>query len=284
MIGKVKIIKPGFFSTIQDEGRLGFSKFGVPRSGAMDQTSFYFANSLLGNNKNDACIEWVFQPPVLQFLASTTICLTGAETDCFLNGESIKMYHQVKVEKGDVLTMDFCKKNMYGYVGVKDGFQAPKVFGSRSFFKEVTPQFVLKENDEIEYQGNELFYDQFSNLSVTSFINNENELLVFKGPEFDQLSEKQKVELFTSRYTVSNMANRMAIQLEERLPNDIQPILTSPVLPGTVQLTPSGNIIVLMRDCQTTGGYPRILQLSEKSIDHIAQKRTKAQFSFQLIV
>ncbi len=284
MIGKVKIIKPGFFSTIQDEGRFGFAKFGVPRSGAMDQTSFNFANSLLGNNKNDTCIEWAFQPPVLQFSEPTSISVTGAETDCFLNGESIKMYHQIKVEKGGVLTMNFCKTNVYGYVGIKDGFQTPKVLSSRSFYKEITPQFLLKENDKIEYKSSQSFYDQFSNLSVPSFINDENELLVFKGPEFDQLSEKQKLALFTSRYTVSNMANRMAIQLEEGLPNDIQPILTSPVLPGTVQLTPSGNIIVLMRDCQTTGGYPRILQLSEKSIDHIAQKRANGQFSFQLIV
>ena len=75
----------------------------------------------------------------------------------------------------------------------------------------------------------------------------------------------------------------MAIQLQEQLQNDLKPIITGPVVPGTVQLTPSGKLIVLMRDCQTTGGYPRILQLSDKGIRTIAQKLTNENinFSFQ---
>ncbi len=64
----------------------------------------------------------------------------------------------------------------------------------------------------------------------------------------------------------------MAIQLQEVLQNKLQSIVTGPVIPGTVQLTPSGKLIVLMKDCQTTGGYPRILQLSEVAINKIAQK------------
>lgn len=64
----------------------------------------------------------------------------------------------------------------------------------------------------------------------------------------------------------------MAYQLEETIENDLEPIITSSVLPGTVQLTPSGKLIILMRDCQTTGGYPRILQLQENGINSLAQK------------
>ena len=75
----------------------------------------------------------------------------------------------------------------------------------------------------------------------------------------------------------------MAYQLEGVFYNELDPILTSLVLPGTVQLTPAGNLIILMRDCQTTGGYPRILQLEESSIDTLAQKYMGQKIKFQLI-
>jgi len=72
----------------------------------------------------------------------------------------------------------------------------------------------------------------------------------------------------------------MAFQLKETFKNNLQAIITSLVMPGTVQLTPSGSLIVLMRDCQTTGGYPRVLQLKETSIDVLAQKYTGSRFRF----
>ena len=64
--------------------------------------------------------------------------------------------------------------------------------------------------------------------------------------------------------------------------NQLKPILTSGVLPGTVQLTPSGELIILMRDCQVTGGYPRVLQLTEEAINILAQKTTKDKIQFEL--
>jgi allophanate hydrolase subunit 2 len=74
----------------------------------------------------------------------------------------------------------------------------------------------------------------------------------------------------------------MGYRLNETIKNDLSSILTSAVLPGTVQLTPSGKVIVLMRDCQVTGGYPRILQLTEKAINQLSQKTTNNEFRFVL--
>ncbi|WP_438424289.1 biotin-dependent carboxyltransferase family protein [Aquimarina macrocephali] len=283
MIGNVEIVKPGLFTTIQDEGRFGFSKYGVPKSGAMDQVSFGFANLILGNAKNAACIEWTIQPPVLKFGETTTIVLTGGETDAFLNDQKIEMYREVKVLKDDILKINFCKKGMYGYVGIKDGFLSDEVLHSRSFYKSITPQFRLNKNDKISYQSGSDYTDHFSAISPPLFLENSNTLEVYKGPEFDMLNEGQKSRLFDSFFTISNTINRMAIQLEEKISNTLPSIITSPVLPGTIQLTPSGSLIVLMRDCQTTGGYPRVLQLTETSINHIAQKRMKEKCSFGLI-
>ena len=99
---------------------------------------------------------------------------------------------------------------------------------------------------------------------------------------FDRLSEKQKLQLENGEFKVSKYNNRMAYQLEPMVENDLEPILSAPVLPGTVQLTPNGNLIVLTRDCQTTGGYPRVLQLMESAINMLAQKTTGNTLKFRL--
>ncbi len=276
----VTIIEPGYFSTIQDKGRFGFAKYGVPFSGAMDQTSYKLANIILNNDENDACIEWVFQPPALRFSEPTAISITGAFTTCFLNGIQIEMNRQIQVKKNDVFHANFCKDGKYGYVGIKGGFLSKVKLDSRSFFKPVTPNSVLHVDDKIRYKKDKGFTRQFSKIAPVPLCSGTSRLLVYKGPEFDQLNTNQINELKHSVFTVSGMANRMAILLEELLPNDLASMLTSPVLPGTVQLTPSGRLIVLMRDCQTTGGYPRILQLSEDAISGIAQKRIGEQFNF----
>jgi len=75
----------------------------------------------------------------------------------------------------------------------------------------------------------------------------------------------------------------MGYRLNEIVIPNNKSIITSPVLPGTVQLIPSGQLIVLMKDAQTTGGYPRIFQLTEKSIAVLAQKNTSDKFKFKLI-
>lgn len=280
MMGFMKILKPGLYTTIQDLGRYGYGKYGVPRSGAMDQKSYKFANMLLGNNENDAVLEWTSIPPVLQFHGATSISLTGAISSAFLNGKPVPLHHQIKVEQNDVLEFGFCEKGVYGYVGIRGGFLSPIVLQSRSFFKTITEPFICAKNHEFSYQIHDSFSSHFSAIATPDFQINSNRIKIYTGPEFDQLSKNQKVFLLDKEFTISNTRNRMAIQLEERLSNDLLSMLTSPVLPGTIQLTPSGKLIVLMRDCQTTGGYPRVLQLAEEAINLIAQKRVGEKIFF----
>ena len=105
---------------------------------------------------------------------------------------------------------------------------------------------------------------------------------VFPGPEFEILSEDQRSNLFQQEFTIDKNNNRMAIQLNEEVKNNLDSIITGPVIPGTVQLTPAGKLIVLMKDCQTTGGYPRVLHLSEKSLNIISQKLMGESVNFSL--
>ena len=110
-----------------------------------------------------------------------------------------------------------------------------------------------------------------------------NLLEVTRGPEFTVLDDKQLAQLFAKEFTVSKDNNRMAYQLNEVIEGNSATMLTSATQPGTVQLTPSGKLIILMKDGQTTGGYPRILQLTEEAICVLAQKKTSDSLNFKLI-
>ena len=136
--------------------------------------------------------------------------------------------------------------------------------------------FTIKET--IPVGTNKNAHLKFNSSVLTSGI-----IEVFKGPEYELLTIEQQIKLQDEEFTISNLYDRMAYQIGELLPNHLKSIITSPVLPGTVQLTPSGNIIILMRDCQTTGGYPRIFQLKENSINVLAQKYQGNTIRFRLL-
>ena len=106
---------------------------------------------------------------------------------------------------------------------------------------------------------------------------------VYRGPEFDKLSKIQKENLFNTLFTISNFNNRMAVRLKEKFKNELSQIWTAPVIPGIVQCTPDGSLIILMRDAQVTGGYPRILQLNNNSLNLLSQKNTEDKIRFKLL-
>ena len=105
---------------------------------------------------------------------------------------------------------------------------------------------------------------------------------VYPGQEFNQLSKRQLQLLLNQEFKILHSSNRIAYLIEPKIKNSLKPVLSNPVLPGTIQLTLSGNLIVLMRDCQTSGGYPRILQLSDDAINIMAQKKPNSKIKFKL--
>ncbi|MBP0904210.1 biotin-dependent carboxyltransferase family protein [Mariniflexile gromovii] len=279
----VKVLAPGFYSTIQDLGRIGFQQYGVPYSGAMDMYSATLANLILANEANDAVIEMTMTGAKLQFHCDTCICVAGADMSPKLNEVSIQLHKSVKVTVGDVLSFGKLNKGFRTYLAVSGGFKTEEIMGSRSMYKGVTDVFQLIKNDELKIISNYSFSNDNNSLVKVDIKHfKTNDIEVFKGPEFDLLSANQQKFLLQNEFTISKENNRMAYQLSEPLENNLEPIITSAVLPGTVQLTPSGKLIVLMRDCQTTGGYPRVLQLKESAINVLAQKFTGKTIRFKL--
>ena len=279
----IKVLKAGFYSTIQDQGRFGQRSFGVPVSGAMDLYSSQFANALLGNDIQDAVLEMTMTGAELQFLKPTIISITGAEMQPKLNNQPFKMFIATTVNANDILSFGGLTKGFRTYLAVKGGFLSDFVLGSRSMAKGITKTTRIESGDVLEIMNSSSsLISKNAKLKFNVSIIEDDTLEVMKGPEFDKLSHSQQQVLISQDFQVSKYHSRMAYQLQPLFQNSLEPILTGPVLPGTIQLTPSGQLIVLMRDCQTTGGYPRVLQLTEKSINILSQKATGNDLKIRL--
>ncbi|OEK08232.1 allophanate hydrolase [Flavivirga aquatica] len=279
----IKILNPGFYSSIQDLGRVGYQQYGIPFSGVMDKHAAAFSNVLLGNIKSAAVIEMTMTGPTLQFNTNTLICISGANMNPTLNNIPVKYNRVIKITEGDILSFGKLITGFRSYLAVLGGFQSEIVMNSQSMYAGITKEFVLRKGDHLAIKiNNSLEENHNAILRVNSSYLKTSRIEVFKGAEFNLLSTEQQRKLFTNNFTISKNNNRMAYQLEEPFINFLKPIITSPVLPGTVQLTPSGKLIILMRDCQTTGGYPRILQVKETGINILSQKFTGNGLSFKL--
>lgn len=280
----VKVLQPGFYSSIQDNGRVGFQQYGVPISGAMDRYSAQLANYIIGNSSEDAVLEMTMVGPKLQFSTNTTIAITGADMQPKINNIPVKLNSAIAVNSGDILSLTKAINGFRAYLAVAGGFLTELRLNSRSMYANITSNSAVKKNNVLKIT------EVITTIPAKNAMVKVNEqhlkqeiIEVFEGPEFAMLQDVQKDLLFTKSHSISKLNNRMAYQLEDPLKNSLQPIITSLVLPGTIQLTPSGSLIILMRDCQTTGGYPRILQLSEASINRLAQKSTGDKVRFELI-
>lgn len=278
----LKVLQTGFYSTIQDAGRFGFREYGVPVSGAMDSYSAQFANALLGNDKVATLLEMTMLGGKFQFLESTVIVVSGAFMNPRLNGKAIDQNKTISVQVNDILSFDKAYSGFRTYLALKGGFETDLLLGSRSQCKPITANSVIKKGELIPFRPFSNFQNSNSKVKYDDSIFKSNILDVFKGPEFNRLSDAQKKLLKSGEFKVTKLNNRMAYQLEPTIENKLASILSSPVLPGTVQLTPNGNLIVLMRDCQTTGGYPRILQLTERAINILSQKTLGNTLKFRL--
>jgi len=278
----LKVLKSGFYTTIQDSGRFGYRNKGVPVSGAMDMVSVSRLNTLLENDKDAAVLEITMTGPTLLFENNTYIALAGAWLSPTLNNEPIDNYKVYKVAKGDILSYGRLEKGFRSYLAVKNGFNTPSILGSQSQYFPITSTKCLAEFEELDFEEHDSFKPKISELKMDTYLD-FNFLEVHKGPEFGMLNDKQLRELFSKKFSISKENNRMAYQLEEAIEGHSYGLLTSATQPGTVQLTPVGKLIVLMKDGQTTGGYPRILQLTNEAINVLAQKKEGDSLTLKLI-
>jgi len=275
----IKVIQTGLFTTIQDGGRHGYRNIGIPTSGFMDQENAWAANIIVDNDREESLFEITLTGPTLIFNGNYVISITGGDFNPLINELPVKMYQPINVKLGDTLKINNTKNGARCYLAISGGIDVKSIFGSKSFFSNISESYYLRKGDEIKISNN----SNSKILKKNKFkFKLKKSMDVFKGPEFDLLSIKVKKMLFKNEFTIRTNS-RMGYNLEEKVQIGIKSIISSPVMPGTIQLTPSGKMIILHRDCQTTGGYPRILQLNKSSLNHLSQIKSNEKIKFSLI-
>jgi biotin-dependent carboxylase-like uncharacterized protein len=280
----IEVLSGGLYTSIQDLGRFGFRRMGVPLSGVMDSYSAKLANKLVGNSNREAVMEITHIGPVLKFNVKTEIAVTGAGFSPTLNNVEFPLNTRIYIPENSIVKFGLPGYGLRAYLAVSGGFKAEKVLNSYSQYHSLTKKETLEKGDKLEiakFEGSPAKITASVKVARSHFTNDVME--VFPGPEFGWLSKQFQKKIMAVKLTVAPESNRMAYFIRGLEDFSAKEIITSPVQPGTVQLTPSGQCLILMRDAQTTGGYARPLQLSESAINVLSQKRTGQEFKFKLL-
>lgn len=277
----IEIVRSGSHICIVDIGRRGYQKYGVPVSGAMDLISLARANSLLGNNMNCATLELYLPGHQLQFHCNTFIALSGATADLKLNEKKIYNGQVIKVNEGDILSVGAMQQGCRIYIAVAQGIDSTILLDSRSPLSGYTNNKINK-GDKINIGATPNTLKKHA-VSKANLINKAKKIRCTIGPEWRKLPKQKQEAILSNTYLINQQSDRMGYRLNG--PSlDITPfqILSSPVMTGTVQLLPNGLPLILMRDCQTTGGYPRILQVNAFDLNQLAQRQPQDKVQFTL--
>lgn len=282
----IRFKETGFYTSIQDQGRFGFRHLGVPVAGALDQISYQNSNLILGNESNTAAFEITMLGPTIEVLKRCCFCVTGADIEIDLNGELVPMNTAIIAEKDSLLKIGRVKNGLRAYLNFKGGFSSEIKLNSASQFSGITKEnrVTPMSTYELKEDFSNLISEYKSNTLVSTVEQSElMQLEVFKGVDF-RLFPKEFIETLTkTEFMIGSSVDRMACQLDSKseLAHTIDR-LSSPTYVGAVQCTPSGKLLILMRDSQTTGGYPRLLQCTKHSVNRLAQIRPNQRLKFVL--
>ncbi|MEO7393913.1 MAG: biotin-dependent carboxyltransferase family protein [Chitinophagaceae bacterium] len=293
----IKVFKAGILDTIQDTGRYGYQHLGINPGGAMDKFAAQIANVIVGNDIHKAVIELHFPASVFVFQQKALITLSGANFCASINGEKIPLLQPILVNKGAVLQFHKVIKGARCFMAVHGGFNIPQWLGSCSTnLKAVAGGCsgrALRKDDEIIFNQHDTITDK---LNTKDFLllpwkaddkwehKIGNEILLLPGNEISRMTDKSKEKMFGLPFTITNQSDRMGFRLknEALLTNIKDEVISSAVSFGTVQLLPDGQLIILMADHQTTGGYPKVGHVISAHHSLLAQMKAGEMIRFRL--
>jgi antagonist of KipI len=285
--------KSGILTTVQDSGRNGFRRFGINPNGAMDKTAARLINILLGNAENEAVLEIHFPAPIIKFEENAVIALGGADFGAKIDEKQVENWRPIFVKKDQILRFSTKISGNRTYLSVKDGFEikdwlkskstnlTAKIggFEGRNLIKG--DRILFRENDE-QPQTN---FDFFISDKMIPAYETAPTIRMIVGAEFDFLTALSEQILLKEEFSISNDSNRMGFRLSGKplyLLDKIE-LVSSAVDFGTIQLLPGGQLIILMADHQTTGGYPRIGHIISADLPILAQLSANDKIRFELI-
>jgi antagonist of KipI len=300
----IRVLSPGWLTSVQDTGRIGHAAIGVGRAGAMDDVALRLANALVGNGDNAAALEITLRGPRLRFERDALIALTGAVIDARCAAHGIPPWRPVWIRAGSELDLGGMRRGARAYLAIAGGIDVAAALGSRSTdinaalgsfngrglvsgdelpvgqapAERLTPSWpALAGRAADERGGDEGVVAAHWSLDPQPWFDARGDLPVAlaRGSHFESLGAASRRALFAGEFRVGNESNRVGYRLEGTKLSLQSPLelVSEGVVPGTMQLPPNGNPIVLMAEAPTTGGYPRIGMVATVDLPRLAQRR-----------
>ncbi|ADG07464.1 5-oxoprolinase subunit C family protein [Kyrpidia tusciae] len=304
----IRVVKPGLLTTVQDCGRVGYQKYGVIVSGAMDGFALRVANLLVGNPEGAPAVEMTLVGPRICFEERSLIAITGAGLVPRIDGAPVPLWRPVLVRSGAVLDFDPEPSGCRMYLGVAGGIDVPKVMGSGSTYlragiggykgRALQSGDVLPVGRPGEW-ARALMNTWASQLQGRSFVpapwgvdprllpkyEPHPQVRAMTGPQFEAFSEESRRRVFEADFVVLPQSDRMGYRLDGPKLALARPMemISEAVTTGTLQVPPDGRPILLLADHQTMGGYPKIAQVATVDLPVVAQVRPGGRLRFTRI-
>ncbi|WP_118181953.1 biotin-dependent carboxyltransferase family protein [Paraburkholderia phosphatilytica] len=307
----IDVIRAGLLTTVQDLGRPGYRHLGVALGGALDRLALEIGNRLVGNRPDAAGLEITFGPTVLRFPRATRVAITGAEFGATLDSKPVYSWWSVPVQAGQELTLPAARRGMRAYVTIAGGIDVLPMLGSRS--TDLGAGFgglggrALRDGDRLPLgvpagRAGSGFSPDAQEFGVKApawckFVTTREPvrrgrhpagvdwarpIRVLRGPEYASFTADAQQAFWSDEWQVTPNSNRMGYRMAgtplERVSK--ADLLSHAVLPGTIQVPPNGQPIVLLSDAQTTGGYPKIGAVIEADLWKLAQVRLNGGVRF----
>lgn len=284
-----KVIKPGLLALLQDLGRYGHQSIGLTSGGPMDEMAFRWANRLLDNPENSPQLEITFGMLTLEAQADTSIAITGADLGARLNDTQLLTWQTYAIKKGDILTFQQPNTGLRAYLAVKGGFQCKPTLGSvSSVMREAIGGLTgkgdkLKEGDLLPYQASSQYHQKsVPNLAIPNY--QCSEISVVLGYQYQAFSAFERAKFFSSDYRVSSSSDRMGYRLEgSAITSEVPGIISEGIAYGSIQIPKDGQPIVLLKDRQTIGGYPKMGCVTRYGGALLSQKKPGDSIQFRPI-
>ncbi|MFW3611804.1 biotin-dependent carboxyltransferase family protein [Staphylococcus caprae] len=283
----IKILQPGLFTTIQDEGRIGYQNLGFSGAGALDQYSLKVAQTLIGNE--GPAIEYTVIGPKIHFLSDNTFTIIGGTSNAKLNDKPIDTQAVYEVKQNDVLEIGQISEGARGYLVFGNPLNIEKIADSYSTHtRSGLGGFqgrALKKDDVIPTQSNEYFKENLGKAVDYEALPQDNVIHVIKGPQFNSFSEEAVTTFVESEFKISDQSDRMGYRLNgpSVAPKETADIISEPVALGSIQVPNDGNPIILLNDKQTVGGYTKIATVTQLDLKKLAQLKPGETIHFEWI-
>lgn len=288
----ITVLKAPPFATVQDLGRTGHLHAAVPRAGALDPFALIVANLLVGNSRGAAAVEWGLAGGEVRFERDSIIALSGATARATLGGRPLVGDRAERARAGDCLSIERIETGAWVYLAVDGGIAVPPVLGSRATY--LPARFgglegrLLRTGDRVPLgAGAATAPPQKQTLPPLRAGETDEPIALLPGPDREILAAPAWDWLVGTEFRVSRAVSRVGYRLEGPppslalvLPGD-RP--SAPACPGTVQLPPGGEPIVLMPDGPTVGGYLRIAVVATTDLGRLAQRTPGERVRFRII-